>query len=247
MNFSHFPDLQELGVPLYDLVSCKGTLRVQVLLVIINTIFWKLFIDVTVAYLRPWMEGKPWKDQYLRLFKQTWCKLGIELSDEEWKNCSLMNIPIAVQHVIGGCLCIPSLFPIPGISNEVASILACHGALFETGVEVGDMVTRSYDMAFKKDGFKNNPPMLIVFMFLHHAAGILAVVPFNIYFSDSFLYHEGVFLLQGAAGIGVSCQLYSWTLDLKKKSDLLQMQVISVFTFFADYILSCVSILYLNV
>lgn len=57
---------------------------------------------------------------------------------------------------------------------------------------------------------------------------MLCVIPMNIYFGDNTLYHEAVFLLQGVAAISLALQNFSYTLDVKKPSDLLQMKMTMV-------------------
>ena len=62
--------------------------------------------------------------------------------------------------------------------------------------------------------------------------GFIIVIPMNLYFSDFYYYHKGIFFLQAAGAAGVFLQNYGFTLNIKLKKDLFQMKINCILIFF---------------
>mmetsp|Transcript_1579 Transcript_1579/g.1860 ORF Transcript_1579/g.1860 Transcript_1579/m.1860 type:complete len:308 (+) Transcript_1579:145-1068(+) len=217
-------------VSLQDLLMSKTTWKVQLLLLLIQTLAWKVILQLLAEYFLQIIKTRPWGGQYVRLFSEHFQKtFGIKFPDDTAMLGGAGYVAVMCQHITGGLLCVPSVFSLTIFPEEVAFALARHGAMAETAWEVGDMITRIYKICFTEDGRRSNPASLIFILALHHVVGILLVLPLNVYFGNSKLYHEGIFLLQGAAGVAICCQCYGFTLNLKKDSDLTQIKLISTF------------------
>lgn len=220
-------------VTISDLLTSKPELEVQLVLVLIHTIFWKVVILALLDLASRYVEKQPWKDRFIALNRQNLLDFGMDFGnrDKLWFLAAVFNIPIIFQHLVGGMLCVPSVFGFSVIPSQVAFALARHGALCETGFEVGDVLTKIYEYLFTEDGRIKTPPSVLKFILMHHLMGICMVVPMNLYFGDSTGYHEGVMLLQGAGAIGLFAQMYGYTLDIAKRSDFRKMQLLMSFCF----------------
>jgi hypothetical protein len=103
--------------------------------------------------------------------------------------------------------------------------MACHGALCEAGWELQDSLARAFALAFGgAEGRSRSPAALLVVLALHHSMGLGMVLPMNVTYPDNLLYHEAIFLMQGAAFAAMAAQFYGFTLDVSTKSGLRQMQ-----------------------
>jgi hypothetical protein len=106
-----------------------------------------------------------------------------------------------------------------------AGALARHGALCEVGWEIQDVGVRLWEMTFGGElGRKKNPTPLLIMFAMHHSAALSLVLPLNVHYPENTYYHEGVFLLQGAAFAANMFSQYGYTLDVKTRSGLRQMQ-----------------------
>lgn len=75
-----------------------------------------------------------------------------------------------------------------------------------------------------KRGKEKNPPVFLLVCAMHHTCALCLVLPLNIYYPDDTHYHEGIFLLQGAAWVAFSATVFGWTLDIKSRKGLDQMR-----------------------
>eukprot|EP00510_Aplanochytrium_minuta_P005471 CAMPEP_0184017912 /NCGR_PEP_ID=MMETSP0954-20121128/7824_1 /TAXON_ID=627963 /ORGANISM="Aplanochytrium sp, Strain PBS07" /LENGTH=299 /DNA_ID=CAMNT_0026299249 /DNA_START=287 /DNA_END=1186 /DNA_ORIENTATION=+ len=217
------------NVKVSDLLAAKEDFKTQLLLAVTMAVFVKIFFNFSVVHLRRIVDSKPWKEQFLRLTKRTYKSIGVDYgSDEIWYEAALVQFPLVLHHLIGGLLCVPAVFGITGISEETAYALARHGALFETAFELQDIGTRVYQYFYDKDFDKKNPPMVVRMLIMHHSCGLCTVIPMNMYFGSSVLFHEAVFLLQGAAGISIGASVYCYMLDLSKNEDIFRFKIMSV-------------------
>uniref|UniRef100_A0A7S3V232 TLC domain-containing protein n=1 Tax=Aplanochytrium stocchinoi TaxID=215587 RepID=A0A7S3V232_9STRA len=229
LNFTSGGEVMERTSTFNDFFMAKRSFDVQFYLLFSQAILVKLMFVVFAKGARAIVDKKAWKKQFIALNKRTWTAMGVDFGDDEtWYQAALFNFPLSFHHLVGGLLCVPSVFGVPGISKEVAFALARHGALFETAWEFQDIVTRFYQFIFKENWRKLNPPGLLKILAIHHACGMCAVIPMNLYFGNSVLYHESIFLLQGAAGISIGSQSYAYTLDLKKDSDVFKYKILSL-------------------
>merc|ERR1719384_2846853 len=150
--------------------------------------------------------------------------LHIKLDRDEVFTLCCEFMVILMQHGVGGALCIPSLL---GMLPGWASSLACHGALGEVGYEVQDTVERLYDRLFGGPAGKaRQQTVILILLGVHHAMGMLLVVPMNLYFGDNVYYHELVFLLQFAAFTACALQQFGYTLDVNTTRGLITMKII---------------------
>lgn len=219
--------------PLEALLFAESTWNVQVTLLVVQAIFWKLAIPTFSDWVvRPYASNKPWKDQWLRLNAQSMGNMGITppKDEEALFTFSCNMIGVLLQHGIGGGLCALSLTGL--FSPNVSNALACHGALCEAGWEFQDALTRFGQIVFGgKKGRELNPPALVIFLTLHHAMGLLLVLPMNMYFRESWAYHEGAMLLEGAAFVAMMLQNYGFTINIKEGNGLAKMKASVLITF----------------
>ena len=146
-------------------------------------------------------------------------------------------ISILIQHGVGGAMCVPSITG--WLPASVAAPLARHGAMCELGWEVQDTLIRMGQIFFGGEaGRKMNPTPLLVIFFIHHCTAMGMVIPMNLcvppalslslslsllhperpllgrFYGDSVLYHEMVFLLEGAAFVAMGMQNFGCTSDI---------------------------------
>ena len=81
------------------------------------------------------------------------CKTAffIKLSLEESFDFGCIILSTMVLHLIGGSLCLPSVFQMSCISPATASTMACHGAIFEASWELHDILKRIYEVFILKN------------------------------------------------------------------------------------------------
>ena len=140
---------------------------------------------------------------------------------------------VGIQHGTGGVLATFSLLPNSilnwlGLTRDATNAMACHGALFETGYELQDYIIRLYQFLFVKDGRKRTPVTFLIVMTLHHFAGFFIVIPLNMKYRDSKVFHELILMLQLAACLSLILQNYGYILNVESKGGLFRMQIVSV-------------------
>lgn len=216
------------GISFEDLVMSKRTIEVQLVLLLLQTVVVKIAFDFIRKVTKQYIDKQSWKTQFIALSKTTYKAMGISLnSEEDWYDASVSSISFSIHHLIGGLLCVPSVLGVPGISPQLSFALARHGALFEAAFELSDVLTRAYQILFTSDGWSKNPRSVLTILAIHHTCGLSSVVPMNLFFGDSRLYHEAVFLLQGAAGIALGAQAYGYTINIKTNTGIFQMKLLT--------------------
>lgn len=136
---------------------------------------------------------------------------------------------ILVQHGVGGALCLPSVLGLASrLPPGLASALARQGALCEVGWEISDTIQRIYQRTCGGElGKAKNPNALAVAFFMHHSCAQCMVLPLNLFYPENPYYHEGIFLLQGAAIGAFGIQQYGFTLDINTAAGLRKMKMAS--------------------
>lgn len=129
-------------------MRCEPTLDVQVTLLAISSLVWYIGIcHGAPRFVAPYIRRQKWCKQWNTLNKHV-CETSFFIlfdSEKESFDFACQFVVVAMQHCIGGALCIPSLVWGPG---EVTNALACIGALCEAGWEVQDTLMRLYQVAF---------------------------------------------------------------------------------------------------
>ena len=225
------------NVTVQDLIHCSPTIEVQLSCLFFWTILWTIALPIFVFGIKKFIDSKPWKEKWLEhnlnAQKKTY-KLTFDTRQEGY-NFSVLFSAVLFQHITGGLLTIPALFPkiasLLNISPSMATSLCLHGALCEAGWEVSDTFTRLYQIFLTKDGYKKNPATLVFLSFLHHMMGLTITIPMNLSFFDLHWYHEAIFTLQWAAAIALFLQYYGYTLNLELSGDLIRMKI-SIFISF---------------
>jgi len=215
-----------LGVTRAELLAAAPRLKVQLVLVAIQAVFWFFAIrfgsKIVEKWVGTWSEKTraKWTKMNQVTFKKSFM---VDFDEPGTFKFACAFLVILAQHGVGGLLCVPSVL---GVMPALASTLACHGALCEAGWEVQDYASRWYDIVLGgPEGRARQPVPVMVIMTFHHAMGTLLVVPMNTYYHDAPEYHELVFLLQAAAVGAMGLQQYGYTLDISKTKDLVMMKV----------------------
>merc|ERR1712151_1053021 len=100
------------------------------------------------------------------------------------------------------------------------------GALCEVGWEISDSLQRLHQITCGgEEGKAKNPASLLVLFAMHHSCAQCLVMPMNIFYPDNAYYHEGIFLLQGAAAAAGLLQQYGYTVDITTQKGLTQMRI----------------------
>lgn len=173
----------------------------------------------------PFVRLQPSKEQWLQLNKQFFKNslFTVFSSDADAFDFACLFQTILVQHLLGGLLCLPSTL---GFEGRIVTALACHGALYEAGWALQDIVSRTHQRLLQGEKGKGlNPLPLLLVVVVHHAMGQSMAIPMNLYYADNRDYHEFVVLLQLAAFVAMSLQSYGYTLNVKTKTGLLKMKV----------------------
>eukprot|EP00041_Stephanoeca_diplocostata_P006375 m.82403 g.82403 ORF g.82403 m.82403 type:complete len:346 (-) comp16328_c0_seq1:232-1269(-) len=221
-----------MTISLDALLHCAPTLDVQIVLLSIFSFVWYVGIcHGAPLFIAPYIRRQKWCHQWNTLNKLV-CETSFFIffdSEKESFDFACQFVVVALQHLTGGALCIPSLLWGPG---EYTSALACIGALCEAGWEVQDTLMRFFQVTFGgESGRKQNPPVLVCINMLHHVMGLSMCIPMNLYYHDNANYHEFVFLMQFTAFIALSTQHYGYTLDVTKPGDLTRMKAAALLSF----------------
>lgn len=138
------------------------------------------------------------------------------------------------QHLVGGLLCLPSLWNCRFDNDEESSVsvstsLACLGILSEIGWEVQHVTHLVYKQLFMAD---KPPPIMFAFAVFHHSLATGLGLPAILYYRDSKVLHRLCFDLQFAAAVAGYVKEYSKVLDYGKKEDVWKLQTLALFDFF---------------
>lgn len=219
----------DFGFSFEDVLMAKPVLEVQVTILLLQAVTWYFCIPFIGKKIKAFIDQKPYRKQFIDLSAKSWeGAFKMKFSDPEIAfEFSCLFAGIIVQHIVGGALCIPSVYGFPGISTTTAFALARHGALCEAGWELQDGLERMYTVLVKKDWSMNHPEYLKM-VASHHAMGLSIVIPMNMFYGDFILYHKGIFFMQGVAAAAMTFQYYAFTLNLNKRSDMIQMRTIVI-------------------
>ena len=244
----HLPSLQSL-------LLAESTLGTQLALLLLNAVAWRLCVPwVGRNVARPYYSRQPWFAQWSTLTQQSLqSAFGIALDKEESDAWGFEMVGIQLQHGVGGLLALPAV--LGWFSPQVRVALAIHGALCEAGWELQDGLWRLYAVTLGDAQERaRNPPALLKFIVLHHLLGLSMVLPLNMVLRENALYHEGVWLLQGAAFFAIGAQTYSYTLDTRTVRGVWKMRAAVSFVFsvylytrivrFSVIVLSVLALLY---
>ena len=129
-------------VTVEQLLYCTPELETQLCLLLINAIFWYLWINLSTSLVwEPWIAAQPWKERWVDLNRKTFKNSFFITFNNKEEACvfACSFLAILIQHGVGGALCMPSTL---GAVGRGAWALACHGALCEAGWELQDLATR---------------------------------------------------------------------------------------------------------
>lgn len=211
------------------LLVSEPTLSVQLLETLLLALAFGVIMPISTRLCSRVFKKRPWYPHASELMRDTGEKmLGIEVTDEMTDKGMGQMVPILLQHILGGLLCLPAIFGM-GVPRATAFALARHGALLELGWELQDTAERLHERFFFENGEKLQPNGLFFFMGMHHAMQWALVIPMNLYYSELAGYHELVFMLEGAAGVAMLINFYGYTLDVSKKGECLQMVITNAF------------------
>lgn len=214
-----------------DVLFCAPDLDVQLVSAVAHALLWALMIRVVLPplFIR-YIRGMAQKTQFLKRFR-SFCKANYfyDLGNDEQDQIEFAAEfqGIILQHGVSGFLALPSALGFGAyLPVGVASAMARQGGLCEVGWEVQDTLARLLQLVFGgQRGRAKNPPVLLIFLVLHHSCALSLVLPLNVHYPDDTDYHEGIMLLQIAAFFAFSAQMFSWTLDIKTQKGLSQMKI----------------------
>ena len=225
-------------IKIEEILLCYPKLEVQIILVVFYSLFWMITLPLLSNLFKTYIDKQSWKEQWITLSKINFKKaLFIDYEKrEDAYEMARMFLVVIIQHSLGGLLSSFSLLSDDVISKinltrDVTNALACHGALSETGYELQEYLIRIHEHIFTKEGRKRSPMPLLILMSIHHFTGIFLIIPYNIKFRDSGVYHEIIFLLQFAAGITLIFQNYGYIINVEEKGGLKRMRIVSFIVF----------------
>lgn len=139
---------------LRELINCAPIIHVQLLeLALLTAIFFPLMHYIKKSIVVPFMRRLPivMQEDFGRRSQQSVkTTLFTDINKNEAFHVGCQIISVLFLHILGGCLCIPSVFKLGWISPETAVTLACHGALVEAGWELQDTILRGYQICVAK-------------------------------------------------------------------------------------------------
>lgn len=216
-----------------DLAFAEPRLEVQVALAGIHAAAWFVVTQYVVPPIAKKIISKlENKDRFLQLNRESIKNvLQWDIGDDPDKLLREISTleGILVQHGVGGVLCLPSVLGFASrLPPGVASAMARQGGLCEVGWEISDTLQRIYQRTCGgEEGRAKNPAALLAMFFMHHSCAQSMVLPLNIFYPENPYYHEGIFLLQGAAIGAFALQQYGFTLDVTTAAGLRQMKMTS--------------------
>lgn len=208
-----------------------------ILVVLALAVFWFVVFYVAAAIIRPLTHGKPWivaagERDYERGGKELWENLGIPMTKAEFvetfQDNWAWNQTVAVQHFVGGAVCLPAIVPGHfGLDPSIAASLACLGILSEMGWEIEDMLTWIYKRFALPDGKAQVPNALLALLAIHHSMTTILGLPVVLNYRNLGVVHWLCFDLQAAAAVSLAVTEYTKLLDITKPSQLRQFKVLT--------------------
>lgn len=197
-------------------------------------IFWSVFFATTVPLITQRVMGKKWftdslERDYEREGKKLCETIGIPMTMEEFVDMKARMWPrlqlISVQHLLGGLLCLPSVFGLA--APKTSSALACLSIISEMGWEMEDVVYSLWTRFFTKDGKKAVPDIMLLLIPMHHSLTSLLAIPTIMRYRNLRILHLLCFDLQAASAVALIVGEYTKLLDVSKPNHLRQFQALT--------------------
>lgn len=215
---------------LRGLGSCAPSLPVQLALLVVQALFWRAVIPLLGRRVfRPLVDAHPRSRQWVELVQATLLKsYGIRLNFGQAYAAGVEFMGVLCQHAVGGLLCLPAVALGTGSGRAAWAALARHGALCEAGWELQDSVEKVRIALLGDEEVRaRNPPLLLALAALHHLMSLSLVIPMNLYYEDNYWYFRLVGMLQGASAVASGAQLWGFFLDVRTRSGLWGMRVLT--------------------
>lgn len=209
-----------------ELLRCAPTWRAQLTLVLGFALLWAAVLPRIEARVHARLAAWPQRAAYVQRIGRACARAGVDHGDCVLE-ATCRGMACIAQHLCGGLLCLPAVCPALGLPPRLAARLACHGAASEAGWELQDLLTRAREWRAHPRGAQLTPPLLMAICVTHHALGLLMVLPMNVRHAESGAYHELVFLLQAASAAALGINYYVLSLDLARRRQRLQMQLLA--------------------
>lgn len=205
-----------------ETLSCGPSLKGQVTMGLIEACFWFIFFAVCIPPIATWTKSRPWCKGMVLIERKKYRNFGFDdskMTDDVIVHQYCEMSLVAVQHFIGGMLCVPALCGYSSLIGFSALAAVRHGGLCEVSYEWQDTCKQFYR-------FATDPlflPATFVFLFFHHFISQSLVLPMNLHYSEDWWYAALVFNLQGASAIALFVSQYLETFNIKKFEDLRAM------------------------
>ena len=212
------------------LLYSKPEWETQICLALCHSVLWYLLLNwILPPLITRFIRSMKTKDQFLLMNKRTFKSMMMwDMGEDQEFILSQVAMfeGVIVQHGVGGALTVPSVLGLGALLPPgVASAMARHGGLCESGWEIEDTLVRIGQVLFGGEvGLAKNPLPLRIMLAMHHSAAQCLVIPLNVLYPENAYYHEGIFLLQAAAVIAFLMQQWGFTLDIKTAAGLVQMR-----------------------
>lgn len=222
---------------LHRLAAAEDSYGIQLTLLVLHAMLWHVITTTAAKRIAPWCLAQPWIKRFRARAGSTLRRgYGIQFDDENDMFALVMLVAaILCVHLTGGLLCVPAL--LAKSPTQLVVALAAHGSLVEAGWEFSDVVMRVTGVLGLRGprGRAENPRGLVLLLMSHHAVAVMMVVPMN---ANALLrgdrdYHELSFLLQAAAWVAGTSQLYGFTLDCDTADGLQKMRLSVFFSWFS--------------
>ena len=201
---------------------------------------WMVFMETGRAAIYRLVGDKLWlkkamQRDYEREGKKILETIGLEMTEEEyikgrtkdwgWLQCVLF------QHLIGGLLCIPSVFNLSSFTVADASSLACLSILSEMGWEIQDLIVMLYRRFCLEGGDKLVPVISLIIMPIHHSLTCGLGIPTILAYRNLKTLHWMCFDLQTATAISLFIAEYTKLLDVSQPDQLRQFTILTLLGF----------------
>jgi len=211
-----------------QVLQADTTLPTQVAVVAMHMLLWHFIFEPCHGLLQPWFLSRAWLEGTLLRADAGFRKYGVSYPREHLVAECVNYVLVGMQHTAGGCCCIPAVL---GLWPSHSSALVRHGALIEVAWEIMDSAKRLWMRATHTEGRNRQPRLVLLGLACHHVMGTGMGIPMNLHFSTEYHYALLVCMMQFAAGVGMLTMIYSYTLDVKRRADLVQARWLSIACF----------------
>lgn len=217
-----------------DMLFCAPTALTQMVLAVVWSLLWYIILPLFREKIyRPYVQNHPSKEQLGRLSQQSLKDFGIDASVEEAIDINVDSGNTALQHFVGGLLCVPSVFGCFGLPEAVTTAMACQGAISEVGWEIQDTIVRVWQWNFGgEEGKKQSPPAMVLILAVHHFMALALVIPMNLYLPALPEYHELIMLLQISGSTTLASSQMCMLCNMKLLGDRLKLIATVIGQFF---------------